>query len=236
MKQLVVISGGTKGIGRAIVHQFATAGFDIVTCARNENELRALQEEIERQYTNCQVFVKHADLSVKDEVNTFVDFIHKIQQPVAVLVNNTGTFAPGQTHNEPDGSLENMINTNLYSAYYLTRGLVGAMIRQQGGHIFNICSTASIEAYPNGGSYSVSKFALYGFTKSLREELKPLGVKVTAILPGATLTSSWEGVELPEDRFMKAEDVAKSVWAAYELSKSAVVEELIMRPQLGDIS
>ncbi len=236
MKQLAVISGGTKGIGRAIVHQFAAQGFDIVTCARNESELRTLQNDVEAQQPNCQVFVKQADLSVKDEVGAFVNFIHKIQQPVAVLVNNTGTFTPGQTHNEPDGSLESMIDTNLYSAYYLTRGLVGDMIVRQSGHIFNICSTASIEAYPNGGSYSISKFALYGFTKSLREELKPLGVKVTAILPGATLTSSWDGVELPEDRFMKAEDVAKSIWAAYELSKSAVVEELVMRPQLGDIS
>jgi short-subunit dehydrogenase len=236
MRRLAVISGATKGIGRAIVQQFASQGFDIVTCARNENELRQLQAEIEGQYDNCQVFVKKADLSIKSEVNSFVEFVHKIQQPVAVLVNNTGTFTPGQTHNEPDGTLENMIDTNLYSAYNLTRGLVGDMIRQQGGHIFNICSTASIEAYPNGGSYSISKFALYGFTKSLREELKPYNVKVTAILPGATLTSSWDGVELPEDRFMKADDVAKSIWAAYELSKSAVVEELIMRPQLGDIS
>jgi short-subunit dehydrogenase len=236
MRQLAVISGGTKGIGRAIVYQFAAQGFDIVTCARNEAELRELQAEVESKYSNCQVFVKQADLSIKNDVTAFVDFVHKIQQPVAVLVNNTGTFTPGQTHNEPDGTLESMIDTNLYSAYYLTRGLVGDMIRRQSGHVFNICSTASIEAYPNGGSYSISKFALYGFTKSLREELKPYKVKVTAILPGATLTSSWEGVELPEDRFMKADDVAKSIWAAYELSKSAVVEELIMRPQLGDIS
>jgi short-subunit dehydrogenase len=236
MKLLAVISGGTKGIGRAIVNQFASEGFDIVACSRNENELRELQSNIETQYPNCQVFVKQADLSIKSEVISFINFTHKIQQPVAVLVNNTGTFTPGQTHNEADGTLEKMIDTNLYSAYYLTRGLVGDMIRRRHGHIFNICSTASIEAYPNGGSYSISKFALYGFTKSLREEMKPYNVKVTAILPGATLTSSWDGVDLPEDRFMKSEDVAKSIWSIYGLSKSTVVEELIMRPQLGDIS
>jgi NADP-dependent 3-hydroxy acid dehydrogenase YdfG len=72
-------------------------------------------------------------------------------------------------------------------------------------------------------------------SRVLREELKPHNVKVTAILPGATLTASWEGTDLPEDRFMKAEDIADSVWMAYSLSNSAVVEEILIRPQLGDI-
>ena len=72
-------------------------------------------------------------------------------------------------------------------------------------------------------------------SRVLREELKPHDVKVTAILPGATLTASWQGTDLPEERFMKAEDVANSAWAAYSLSKNAVVEEILIRPQLGDI-
>ncbi len=72
-------------------------------------------------------------------------------------------------------------------------------------------------------------------SRVLREELKPHGVKVTAILPGATLTASWDGTDLPEDRFMKPDDVADSAWAAYTLSKSAVVEEILIRPQLGDL-
>jgi NADP-dependent 3-hydroxy acid dehydrogenase YdfG len=99
-----------------------------------------------------------------------------------------------------------------------------------------MCSTASITAYTNGGSYCISKFALYGLTKVLREELKPHHIKVTAILPGATLTTSWEGVNLPEERFMKPQDVAETIWSAYHLSPSAVIEEILMRPQLGDIA
>ena len=76
---------------------------------------------------------------------------------------------------------------------------------------------------------------MLGFTKVLREELKPLGIKVTALLPGATWSDSWRGADFPPDRLMQAEDIAKMVWAAYDLSDSAVVEELLLRPQLGDL-
>jgi short-subunit dehydrogenase len=103
------------------------------------------------------------------------------------------------------------------------------------GHVFNMCSIASIKAYPNGGSYAISKFALLGFSKVLREELKEFNVRVTAVLPGATRTASWDGVDLPEDRFMRAEDVAETVFSAYSISERSVVEEIIIRPQLGDI-
>ena len=102
-------------------------------------------------------------------------------------------------------------------------------------HIFNVCSIASLAAYAGSGSYSISKFALLGFSKSLREELKKDRIKVTSIMPGATYTSSWEGVGLPESRFMGAKDVADTIWSAYSLSPSAVIEDIIMRPLEGDI-
>jgi short-subunit dehydrogenase len=235
MNPIVIVSGGTKGIGRATVEQFMAGGFDVVTCARNEAELLTLQKILEEKYAPRCLFIKVANMAVKEEVKSFVDFVNTLHRPVAVLVNNTGLFAPGQIHNEPEGTLESMIDTNLYSAYYLTRGVVAGMIQRREGHIFNLCSTASITAYTNGGAYCVSKFALYGMTKVLREELKPHGVKVTAILPGATLTASWEGVDLPPERFIQAEDVAKTIWSAYNLSAGAVIEEILIRPQLGDI-
>jgi short-subunit dehydrogenase len=98
-----------------------------------------------------------------------------------------------------------------------------------------MCSIASIMAYPNGGSYTISKFALLGFSKCLREEMKTKGIKVTAILPGATWSDSWRGADFPEKRLMEAIDIAKAVWSCYNMSDSAVVEELLIRPQLGDL-
>ncbi|WP_422361599.1 SDR family oxidoreductase [Reichenbachiella sp.] len=231
MNKTIVVSGGTKGIGRAIIKKFASEGYDVVTCARNQGDLNELISAI----TSTKVLAIKADLSNAEEVKKFVAFVNDSAPYVDVLVNNTGTFLPGEIHNEAEGSLELMINTNLYSAYHLSRGLIPKMIENKSGDIFNICSVAGLKAYPNGGSYSISKFAMHGMSLGLREELKPHGIRVTAVHPGATLTASWEGVDLPEERFIKSSDVAEAIWSAHQLSKNSVVEELVIRPQLGDI-
>lgn len=233
MNKLIVVTGGTKGIGRAILEKFALHGFDVITCARNEAELDKLKIHFEE--SGVKAFAQVADMSDRNQVKKFTEFVNSIGRPLDVLVNNAGFFVPGLVTEEPDGTLESMINSNVYGAYYTTRGLVGQMKANRIGHIFNMCSIASIKAYPNGGSYTISKFALLGFSKVLREELKEHGIRVTAILPGATRTASWDGVDLPDERFMAVEDVADSVYAAYALSGRSVVEEIVIRPQLGDI-
>lgn len=234
MSKLAVITGGTKGIGKAVVDKFAGAGFDIVTCSRKEADLVVLRKNVTASHP-VQVDTFAADLSVLSQARAFTDFVLQLGRPIDVLVNNAGMFTPGEIITEPDGALENMIGANLYSAYYTTRGLVPAMRERKSGHIFNMCSIASLKAYPNGGSYAISKFAMLGMTKVLREEMKECGVRVTAVMPGATRTSSWDAVQLPEERFMKPEDVADAIYSAYALSPRSVVEEIIIRPQLGDI-
>ncbi len=235
MKKLAVITGGTKGIGRALVESFAADGFSIVTCSRNEEDLTALKKEILTVYPNIDFFFHQADLSKKAEVLSFASMVKETNVPVEVLINNSGLFIPGQIHAEEEGALESMIETNLYSAYHLSRALLPNMMERKKGHIFNMCSTASIIPYTNGGSYCIAKFAMLGMSKVLRAELKTYDIRVTSIMPGATLTASWEGTELPEDRFMKSEDVADTVMAAYHLSDRAVMEEVLLRPQLGDL-
>ena len=142
---------------------------------------------------------------------------------------------PGQLHAEDDSVLERMLAVNLFSAYRMTRALLPGMMARGSGTIINVCSTASLMAYPNGGSYAIAKHALHGFSRTLREEMKPHGIRVVSLLPGATLTASWEGVDLPPERFMPAEDVAEIAWAAHRMSPRTVVEEILMRPFLGDI-
>jgi short-subunit dehydrogenase len=234
MNKLIVVTGATRGIGKAVVERFAAEGFDVIACARGTEGLLALKEELEKQY-KVHVQVQPVDMSKREAVEKFAAFILSLGRTVDVLVNNAGYFVPGALMDEPDGTLESMIEGNLYSAYYMTRGLAGLMKTHQSGHIFNLCSIASIKAYPNGGSYAISKFALLGFSKSLREELKPFNIRVTAVLPGATRTASWDGTDLPDERFIPAEDVAETVFAAYKLSGRSVVEEILLRPQLGDI-
>jgi short-subunit dehydrogenase len=235
MNKLIVVTGGTKGIGRAIVEKFASAGFDIVTCARNLKDLESLHSEVQKLNPAAQVITYQADLGKPEQVATFCRQVIALGRPVDILVNNTGYFVPGELCTEPEGTLEKMMQANVYSAYHTTRAIVPVMKESKSGHVFNMCSIASIKAYPNGGSYAITKFALLGFSKCLREELKPFGIRVTSVMPGATLTASWEGVNLPEDRFIKPSDVAETVYAAWHLSARSVVEEIVIRPQLGDI-
>jgi short-subunit dehydrogenase len=235
MKKVIVVTGGTKGIGKAIIEKFSSHDFDVVTCSRNQQELDALKRSIESANPGCNLFVYRTDMADKNQVKVFCDWIKKMGRPIEVLVNNAGYFLPGEIVTEPEGTLEQMIHAHVYSAYYMTRGLGGEMISNNRGHIFNMCSIASIKAYPNGGSYAIAKAALLGFSKCLREELKEYGIRVTAIMPGATKTASWEGADIPDERFMRSEDIADTVFAAYALSQRSVVEEIIIRPQLGDI-
>ena len=229
-----VITGGTKGIGRAIADLLASKGINLFICSRNESDLQEMKSTIEEN-SKSKVYTAVVDMSIKAEVQAFaVNILNEVEQ-IDILINNAGLFIPGALAEEEDGALEQMINTNLYSAYYLTRALLPGMKNQGHGHIFNMCSIASKIAYPNGGSYSISKFALLGFSKVLREELKSNGVKVTSILPGATWSNSWAGVDLPRERLMEAEDIAIATWGALQMSPSAVVEEIVLRPQLGDL-
>ena len=175
------------------------------------------------------------DLSIEAEVKKFAEQVLAATQHVDILINNAGTYEPGSTYNEPEGQLAKVMDLNLFSAYHLTRAFLPGMMERKKGHIFNMCSIAALKAYDNGGAYSISKWALKGFTKNLREEMKPHNIKVSMIHPGATYTPSWEQSGLPPPRFMKPEDVAQMVLTSCKLSDQACVEEIIMRPQLGDI-
>lgn len=230
----IVITGASKGIGRAIAEKFAQEGNALFLCARSRVTLEQAAAEIRSKYPGCTVETMPADLSKKNEADAFADWCLGFGTP-DILVNNTGSFTPGTILGEQDGALENMINTNLYSAYHLTRKLAPAMVKNGSGHIFNICSVASLMAYENGGSYSISKYALNGFSQNLRHELKRHGIKVTAVFPGAVLTDSWGDFDNSNKRIMESADVAEMILAATRLSPQAVVEDIILRPQLGDL-
>lgn len=230
----VIITGASKGLGKAMAEQFAAAGNTLLLCSRNEYNLYQLVSELQTKYPQSTVHAKSVDMSVKSDVTKFADWCISLGTP-GVIINNAGQFIPGSVHNEPDGTLEKMIEVNLYSAYHLTRLLLPAMTQAKTGHIFNICSIASVQAYNNGGAYSISKFALLGFSKNLREEMKPYNIKVTSVIPGAAYTDSWAASGIDAKRMMEAEDVAKMVFAVSMLSSQACVEEIVMRPQLGDL-
>ncbi len=233
----IVITGGSKGFGKAIAEKFAgdKQGHTVLLCARNKELLEAESKQLQGRFPRANIKAMSCDLSVREEINDFSNWvINEIHAP-DVLVNNAGSFIPGSVHNEPEGALETLMAVNLYSAYHLTRNLLPNMMERKSGHIFNMCSIASLQAYRNGGAYSITKFALAGMSRNLREEMKPHNIKVTAVYPGAAMTDSWAGSGIDPKRIMEAKDIAEMIYAAAHLSPQACVEDIILRPQLGDL-
>lgn len=229
-----IISGASQGIGKSIAEKMAKEGQNLILLARNIKALKEIKADLEKRFS-IKIEVAKLDVTSKEEIKECFDSLKPLLPKVEILINNAGTFIPGKIEEEDDGALEQMIETNLYSAYNISRAVLPFMKEKESGHIFNMCSIASLNAYENGGSYSISKFALLGFSKCLRQEVMEYGIKVTQIMPGATLTPSWDGVDFPHDRFMKPEDIADIIWATYTLSKNTTVEDIVLRPQLGDL-
>ncbi|MEP7195988.1 MAG: SDR family oxidoreductase [Saprospiraceae bacterium] len=230
-----LITGSSKGIGLAIARKFASEGINLILCSRNIIELESVRSELLEINSNIEVLCFASDLSTANGVKTLADFVKSNGSSLNILVNNAGVYLSGNITQENDGLLEKMMNTNLYSAYYLTIDLLDLIKSSSPSYIFNMCSIAGINTYPNGSLYCISKFAMNGFSKCLREELKKDKVKVCTIYPGATWSDSWKGAEIPISRIMEANDIAEAISCCLKMSSSAVVEEIVMRPQLGDL-
>lgn len=223
-----LITGATKGIGRAIAIKLWENGYDLVLAARNANELEILRNEL--LITGRTISVYPVDFSVKESVYQFLNQADVEAGFIDVLVNNVGTFLPGSMLDEDDETFEKQQNLNVNAGYYSSKFL-GKKMRAAGhGHIFNICSVASKAPVKNGGSYSVTKAAMLSLNHVLRQELAPHNVKVTAFLPGSTKTASWEGTTIPDEKFVQPEDIAETLFTILNLSKGVNVDEVLITP------
>mgnify|MGYP000880993784 CR=1 FL=1 len=234
MNRVAVITGSSRGIGLAVAEKFAKQGFDIVIHGRNQEKLHAVADDIHSRF-QVKATGFAADLSIKSDCSSFVRDVIALYPSIDVLVNNAGVFLPGTLMEESDDQMETQMNTNFFSAYFTTKGFWPILKQNDRSHVINMCSIASITAYDAGGGYAVTKHALHGFTKSLRKEGIPLGIRVTSVMPGATYTDSWASVDLPKSRFMTTHDVASTVWNAWDINEHTVMEEVIIRPIEGDI-
>lgn len=236
-KRWALVTGGTKGIGWSIARQLISQGVNVILTSRHIEDLKARQTELATDFPSSNCLVCEADLSNRNGVSILAKFVKNSLDTLDILVNNAGVFLPGSVIEEEEGALEKQIETNLYSAYYLTRELMPLIQKANRGYILNMCSIASFMAYPNAGSYTISKFAMLGWTKVLRSELLNSHIAVTAIMPGATWSASWAGAEndFPRERLIEAENIAQLVWSIVNLAPNAVVEQLVIRPQQGDL-
>ena len=181
------------------------------------------------------VFTSVTDCSIKQQLIDFATGAEQALGAISIIVNNAGLYRQSTILNDEEDSLQKNVDTNLMPAYELYRYFGKKLMAAKAGHIFNICSAVAISPIAEAGAYSVTKYALSGLTKVMKLELQPAGVKVTAVIPGSTLTGSWDGMEAPKDRMILPEDIAAAITNIYKMSPGANVDEIIIKPVYGQI-
>lgn len=230
-----LITASTKGMGRATAIAFAKEGISLALCSRNGNDLDAFKHELLTINPNIKVFTAVTDVSNKQQLLAFAEGAEKTLGTISIIVNNAGMYELQSILDDNEGTLQKQINTNLAPAYELYRYFGNKMKAAREGHIFTICSVASLNPIAEAGTYSVTKYALLGLNKVMRTEMQPHGVKVTAVIPGSTLTDSWKGMEVDKDKMVLPEDISSAIVNIYKMSAGANVDEIVIKPAYGQI-
>lgn len=226
----VLITGASRGIGRAIALRFARAGANLVIAARNRQELQELASEIEAMGRRC--LVSQTDLRSPDQITALVEQALDQFGRIDILVNNAGIGFWARVTELTLEQYDEMFDVNMRALFLLTRAVLPQMIARGDGHIVNIASTSSRWTYPDGTLYCASKFAVLGFNEALAKELRTTGVRVTAICPGQVNTYlGGSGPDSWEEGMLHGDDVAELALQAVTLPAHAIVTEMVVWPR-----
>ena len=233
---LVLITGASQGIGAAIARAFSSEipGVSLALVARNQaNLLKVSKACIRLGAASAEVFP--CDASDEASVAAMAAAVGERLGLPDVLVNNAGHFGGASFDTMSVAQFDSLIADNLRSLFLVSKAFVPAMARRGSGDVLNMGSVAGLRVFAGGAGYSAAKFAVTGLSKVLRAEYQDRGLRVCCVYPGATVSPSWKGSTVPEERMMPADDVAQAFVAAYRMSRRTVLEEIVLRPQRGDI-
>jgi NAD(P)-dependent dehydrogenase (short-subunit alcohol dehydrogenase family) len=235
-KPLIVITGASQGIGAAIAKAFAAElpGCCLALVARNERNLCGVAKKcLQKGASSAEVFP--CDVTDEAQVKILARKVRTDFGVPDVLINNAGVFRGAPLLEMSVDDFDAIIRVNLRSVFLVSKAFVPGMVARGSGHVFNMSSIAGLGAYPNGAGYCAAKFAVTGLSKVMRMELMKTGVRVTCVHPGATVSPSWRGTKVPKNRMMPPEDVARAFVDMYRMSPRTVVEDIVLRPQWGDL-
>ena len=234
-KPVILITGASQGIGAAIAKIFAKeiSGVRMALVSRNAKKLSAVRRACAKLGAEVEVF--SCDVADEMAVDALAASVAKRFKAVDVLINNAGVFAAAPFAETTVADFDRIVAANLRSAFLVSRAFVPAMVKRKRGDVFFMSSIAGLGAYPNSAAYCAAKFGVTGLAKVLREETKMTGVRVCCVHPGATWSPSWSASGVAAERIMPAEDVARAFLDVYRLGRRTVVEEIVLRPQLGDL-
>ncbi len=233
---VVLVTGASQGIGSAIAEVFARElgqKVRLVLVARNGGALDAVAARCRAH--EATVTVRPCDVTDSGAVARLSEAVTQQLGGVDVLVNNAGQFRPAAFLETSVEDFDAMIAANLRSAFLVARAFVPEMVKRGRGDVFNMSSVAGRQGYPRGAAYCAAKYGVRGLSAAMRAELRGTGVRVCTVFPGATVSPSWEGSGVPEERMMPTEDIARAFFDIYQLSRRTVVEEIVLRPEQGDI-
>lgn len=234
-KLRALITGASRGIGRATAEAFAASNIDLVLVSRSQAQLDELAQTLQKQGVEAHGFaINLSDVGqVKAQVSQVLDQVG----PIDILINNAGMGYTGELIDMPLADWQRVLGLNVTSVFECVQAVLPGMRSQQQGTIINIVSIAGKQAFPQWGAYCASKFALMGLTKSLAQEERPHGIRVTAVCPGSVNTPLWDTdtVDADFDRsaMLKPENVAQSILHIVQMPQNAVIEELVLMPNAG---
>jgi NAD(P)-dependent dehydrogenase (short-subunit alcohol dehydrogenase family) len=223
-----LVTGASRGIGFAVARKLARLGANVSLCARDAKRLDAAAGELRSEGALALAVV--ADVTRREDVDSLVGTTVRSLGPIEILVNNAGIgyFAP--THQAEESTWDTVLDTNLKSVFLTSKAVAPGMIERHSGHIINIASLAGKNAFAGGGIYCASKWGLLGLTECMAEDLRPYGIRVSAICPGTVATDFSPHAGKDPAKMLQPEDIAHAVEMIVTQAPQSFISEVLLRP------
>ena len=226
--KVALVTGASRGIGLAVAKSLASMGAKISVCARDRQRLDVAAADLER--SGACVLALPADVSHTAEIAPLVEKTERSLGPIEILVNNAGIGVFGPIQDASEANWDAVLDTNLKSVFLLSRAVAPGMISRRAGHIVNISSLAGRNAFAGGGIYCASKWGLLGLTECMAEDLRPFGIRVSAVCPGSVATDFSPHSTKDPKKMLQPEDVAHAVSMILTQAPHSFISEVLLRP------
>jgi NADP-dependent 3-hydroxy acid dehydrogenase YdfG len=225
---VALVTGASRGIGLAIAQTLGRMGAKVSLCARSTKRLEDVAALFERE--GMRALAVLADVTRANEIASLVAKTEQSLGPIEILVNNAGIGYFGPTHEASEKNWDDVLDTNLKSVFLMSKAVAPGMILRRSGHIINIASLAGKNAFVGGGIYCASKWGLLGLTQCMAEDLRPNGIRVSAICPGTVDTEFSSHVGRDPRKMLQPEDVAHAVEMIVTQEPQSFISEILLRP------
>jgi len=225
---VALVTGGSRGIGRAIARRLAALGASVAICGRNRPALEDAAKELEKLGGGA--FFQVTDVTRSREVEELASRTEAALGPIQILVNNAGIGLFGPAHEKSEADWDRLLDTNLKSVFLVSRAVAPSMIRRGSGDIINISSLAGKNTFAGGGIYCASKWGVMGLSGCMAEDLREHGIRVSVICPGSVATEFSGRAAKDAGKVLAAEDVAHAVEAIVTQGPVSFLSEIHVRP------